>query len=233
MALVRMMRPESDNDLNAIIGRLERLESGASGNPDLGNETAVTPGVQNISDQRSQAVQNIVDMEMEARLEKHLETRLSEMLENMQVSDIKPKNEPVDQGAQSDIIKDMYSPAVAEDIIEISKKWNGLVLPKLEGLYKTYGAEIDVEPSPDYSQDGPARLRIVFDDRDTTNVRYLFFLKEENRSKLADMVSEIIKKQVEIDIVTRKGTRGVVDKQSLALNKINFDNIKIKESEED
>ena len=91
---------------------------------------------------------------------------------------------------------------------------------------------MDVEPASGYTADGPARLRIVFDEKDTDNVRYIYFQRDKNRSDFADKLSEIIGKRVEIDVITKKGTKDVLDNNSIALNKINFDGIKVIERED-
>ena len=235
MALIRMMRPESDTDYSAVVGRLERLESGRV-NLDINPDSNPDGKPDNKPDSRPEGASGM-EAEIEARLERKLEIVLREMVDKASFkSRAASEKEPEDTKLQSDIIKEnirsQYPNAVAEDIIQMANQWRKKIIPQLDGLFKIYADQIDVEPAPEYSGEDAARLRIVFDSNDTEDVRYIFFNKEENRYKLADKLSEIIGKRVEIDISVRKGTKGVLDRESKALNKINFDNIEIKESED-
>ena len=128
-------------------------------------------------------------------------------------------------------IREQYSPATAEDIIELAKKWYTDIVPKLGSPKGIYANEVSVEPAPNYDSDGTARLIIVFDDKDKDNNRYLYFMNKKNLSDFADDLSQIIGKKVELDITTRKGIKDTLDNKSLAFDKIDFDNIKFVDAE--
>lgn len=253
MAFIKMMRPETDEDYSAVIGRLERLEAGGADIPfDIGpngpgmpgdvlggiGEGAV-PGASN----RSTGIMEEQLRELQATLEKTIEDRVDETIQKMirsgQLSAASGEGTfvPADPKKQSEIIekniREKFEPAAAEDIMNLSKRWNSDIIPQLDVLTQNYLSMADMEPSSDYTADGPARLRLVFNAMDEDDVRFKYFSKDENRSKLADKLSGIIKKQVEIDIITKKIGRGSLDESSTALGKINFDNITYKESEDE
>lgn len=225
MALIRMMRPETDLDLSSIIGRLERLEQGR-GN---GEQTAPSEGI----DVKSAVQANINETEIQEIVKNIVHKELEDRLASGTLQTDEKK--PVDKKAQSDIvlknIREQYSPATAEDIIELAKKWYTEIVPKLGSPKGIYANEVSVEPAPNYDSDGTARLIIVFDDKDKENNRYLYFMNKKNLSDFADDLSQIIGKKVELDITTRKGIKDTLDNKSLAFDKIDFDNIKFVDAE--
>ncbi|MBO4862796.1 MAG: DNA polymerase III subunit gamma/tau [Eubacterium sp.] len=232
MDMIRMMRPETENDFNAIIGRIERLESGAeSEKPAPAAETpaeAVPPRtpattVEAAPPEAAPTAPAISEKEIEELIDKKISDKLSSG--DFMVS------EPFDKKKQSDIvlqnIREQYEPATAEDVIELAKMWQTEIVPRLTNFHRFYGEQISVEPAPDYKDEGTAKLNIVFDEKMAeTDVRYDYYMGENTRSELADQVSRLIGRKVEFNVVLRKGTKGVLDKKSFAFEKINFDNIK-------
>ena len=233
MAMIRMMRPETDVDLSAVIGRLERLENqnGPMGNEGSDSLKKHDSAILNDNDDsRAGYVSGGITPES---LEFEISRIVDEKIKNL--GPVSEKKAPFDREKQSEIIKnnirEQYPEADANDILSLAKRWREII-GKLEGPQKSYAAEVDVEPASGYTADGPARLRIVFDEKDTDNVRYIYFQRDKNRSDFADKLSEIIGKRVEIDVITKKGTKDVLDNNSIALNKINFDGIKVIERED-
>ena len=233
MAMIRMMRPETDVDLSAVIGRLERLENqnGPMGNEGSDSLKKHDSAILNDNDDsRAGYVSGGITPES---LESEISRIVDEKIKNL--GPVSEKKAPFDREKQSEIIKnnirEQYPEADANDILSLAKRWREII-GKLEGPQKSYAAEVDVEPASGYTADGPARLRIVFDEKDTDNVRYIYFQRDKNRSDFADKLSEIIGKRVEIDVITKKGTKDVLDNNSIALNKINFDGIKVIERED-
>ncbi|SNU04919.1 DNA polymerase-3 subunit gamma/tau [Lachnospiraceae bacterium] len=233
MAMIRMMRPETDVDLSAVIGRLERLENqnGPMGNEGSNSLKKHDSAILNDNDDsRAGYVSGGITPES---LESEISRIVDEKIKNL--GPVSEKKAPFDREKQSEIIKnnirEQYPEADANDILSLAKRWREII-GKLEGPQKSYAAEVDVEPASGYTADGPARLRIVFDEKDTDNVRYIYFQRDKNRSDFADKLSEIIGKRVEIDVITKKGTKDVLDNNSIALNKINFDGIKVIERED-
>ncbi len=235
-AVIKMMHPETENNLSAVFERLDKLERGggaSSGNTGTDNAAASAPGhPAGLTDVDITMIESLIEKKLSQRVDEEINRRISsgELFAS-------PDAQKADPKKQSEIvlknIRERYEPAVAKDIEELAKTWNTQVVPKLTGAYKEYSSFLNVEPSPDYQVDGPARLRLVFDEKDTENVRYGFFSKEEHRSRFADIISEMIGKQVELDIVTRRGSRSAVDQDSQALNKIKFNDIKVVDTDED
>ena len=98
--------------------------------------------------------------------------------------------------------------------------------------HKKYAPDLFVEPALSYRADGVASLNLVFDDNDLEDMRYLYYEEPKNRQSLEDALSNILKKKVEISIIHKPGIRGVLNRDSLAINKVNFD-VKIREREEE
>ena len=233
MAVIRMMRPETDIDLSSVIGRLERLEKGftSSAIPEEGapsSESGGTPSEAGASTVESREIEALVDHKVEKAIR--------ELIKSGELGSVGPVEEKQDPKLQSDIIiqniRDSFPPAEAEELIRISKGWNTEVIPKLEGLQKQYTNDLIIEPSKDYSSDGAGRLVIVFDEKDDTNQRYLYYKDDKHRSDLADELSRIFKKHIELDIVMRRGVKGVLDRESTALNKIQYDVRQVEREEE-
>ena len=55
---------------------------------------------------------------------------------------------------------------------------------------------------------------------------------DKHRSDLADELSRIFEKHIELDIVMRRGVKGVLDRESTALNKIQYDVRQVEREEE-
>ncbi len=255
MAMIKMMHPETDDNYEAVIGRLERLEQGhISGNVNASiNVTSEggaaeeskaaaqsTPDGEDASSQtpNSRSVLNDVDMTMlESIIDKKLDQKVDEEIKRrIKSGELAMTGETkLDPKEESELviknIRENFPPAVAKDIEALASKWNTEVVAKLEHPFNAYTEYFNVEPSPEYSDDGIARLRLVFDEKDKESVAYGFLSKEQYKSKLADRLSEIIEKKVEIDIVTKKITKGIPDRTTQALNKINFKDIMIVDEE--
>jgi DNA polymerase-3 subunit gamma/tau len=237
MALIRMMRPESDIDLSSVIGRLERLESAGVGTGQVvarQESVAISSDTESsASSGQSRAGTGISDSEIQDLVKNLVHKEIEERIGDCTFDNAKPN---VDKKKQSDIvlknIREKFPPATADDIMDLARKWYRDIVPKLSGLKKEYANQISVEPSPEYQLEGPARLRIIFDENDKENNRYIYFTIDKNRSEFADELSQIIGKNVELEVVTRKGVKDTLDKDSFAFDKIDFDNIKFIDSEE-
>ena len=214
MAIIRMMRPETDMDLTSVISRLDRLEAA--------DETLITEIINKEIDRRIRSG----EIGKAAAAKQGGAAGGSAAEENISEEDM----EKLQSQTIIKNIRDSFEPATAEELEELSKRLRTDIPGKLEQPGSIYIRQVDIEPSPDYGDGGEARLRIVFDARDTDNPRYIYFSREEHRTSLAEQLSDIIKKKVNIDIVTRKGASGRHDKNSQNLNKINFE-IDYKEEE--
>ncbi|MBR6402679.1 MAG: DNA polymerase III subunit gamma/tau [Eubacterium sp.] len=232
MAVIRMMRPETDMDLSSVIGRLERLEKGFTSTA-ISEEAAPSTDAAGVSEGSSSTVES---REIEALVDHKVEKAIRELIKSGELSGVAPTEEKQDPKLQSDIIiqniRDGFPPAEAEELIRISKGWNTEVISKLEGLQKQYANDLIIEPAKDYTSDGAGRLVIVFDEKDDMNQRYLYYKDDKHRSDLADELSKIFKKHIELDIVMRRGVKGVLDRESTALNKIQYDVRQVEREEE-
>ena len=205
-AIIKMMRPETDVDLQSIITRLDNLERNGIAAPAAAPAKAVPENV-------------LSSREVEALVDAAIGRELNKRIENA--------NKAYDSEVQSDIIEkniqNRFPSAEAEDILSLAKRWNTEIVPRLPGPHKGFLQDILVEPALSYKSDGPAYLNLVLDTRDPNNPRFTFYEEAKNRENLGEMISNIIKKKVEIGISRKNINKGMIDSESLALNKVNFD----------
>ncbi len=213
-SIIKMMRPETDFDIDSILSRLDNLERNGVSVP------SAPPTVSAENTLSSQEVEALVDAAIGRELSKRMESK------------------PVayDEGLQSDIItqniKEEFPPAEADDILRLSKRWNAEIVPKLQNPHKQYADQFIVEPSVGYKADSVASLNLVFDSRDEGKQIFLYYENPKNRDELASQISDIIKKKVEVGFVKKNMNKGMLDRESLAINKVNFD-VQVLEREEE
>jgi DNA polymerase-3 subunit gamma/tau len=247
MALIKMMHPETGESYDAVIGRLEKLESGmtassgssvSDSNPsgssasDSGSSVIASTGSNSsggLSDVDITMLESIIDKKLDQKIDEEIKKRIKsgELALSGQ--------ENYDPEEQSKIalqnIRDSFPPAVAKDLEELATKWNEIAR-KLPEPYREYSDACDIEPSPNFADDGSARLRMIFDEKEKEEgVRYDFFCDPNKRSRFEELLSGIINKKVEIEVLAKKRSSGVLDRNSQALNKINFSDIKIIDTE--
>ena len=234
MAIIRMMRPETDIDISSVIGRIERLENGQGSTPASGdlNDGGAAEHL-NTAGLNSDEIEALLDHKIEKAMKKLVASGALQMSGGGSGE----KSEENDPKIQSDIIvqniRDQFPPAEAAELLSISKHWHDDIAPRLSAVHKIYANDLFIEPAKNYSTEGNAKLVMVFDEHDVNNQRYLYYKEEKNLSNLADELSQIFKKHIELEIVMRRGVRNVLDRESTALNKIQYDNIRQVEREED
>lgn len=229
MAVIKMLRPETDIDLTAILTRLDNLERAVVSLPSGNENSQGVSGGQTPSQSGGAAFSaGLTSDEVEALVDAALDRELSKRISS--------RTETFDSKQQSDIIEANISkefpPAESEDILRLSREWNTRIVPQLDNPHKKYAPDLFVEPALSYRADGVASLNLVFDDNDLEDMRYLYYEEPKNRQSLEDALSNILKKKVEISIIHKPGIRGVLNRDSLAINKVNFD-VKIREREEE
>ena len=202
---------------------------------DLAADVAPGSNANNFSGLTDREVEALVD----AKVDRELERRIGEALRTIKLLDQDFSNagaaQQYDDSQQSDIvvenIKNDFPEAVQSDIMQLAKDWKDIVA-KLNPIHRRYARAVDVEPSNDYEANGPARLNVILYDANNGKITNTFFENEKNREFLAEAISEIIKKKVELGIIVRKGVRTDLDKTSRAINRIKF-NVTVIESEEE
>ncbi len=226
MTIIKMMYPSA------------AAPQGVSTNvTDMDSAADVAPGsnAKNFSGLTDREVEALVD----AKVDRELERRIGEALRTIKLLDQDFSNagaaQQYDDSQQSDIvvenIKNDFPEAVQSDIMQLAKDWKDIVA-KLNPIHRRYARAVDVEPSNDYEVNGPARLNVILYDANNGKITNTFFENEKNREFLAEAISEIIKKKVELGIIVRKGVRTDLDKTSRAINRIKF-NVTVIESEEE
>ncbi len=261
MAMIKLMHPETDVDVAALLRRIDVLEkrlaeggfAGGVFDPDNPDQSAIN-GANNPGQGGTQkpALAEINTLEVEAlvdsRLEKKLPKLIREMASSGEFSDVSSSGggfsgqasiseilqefgiAPGDKNAikkkQSDIVVDnmqaRYPDAEFQDLKYVSEVFREKILPTIAPPMKMYLEDVDLEPDPGFREGYPLKLLIIFYDQDIEDnkVRYSYFKDEKHKKDLADFISKYLEKNVELDLVIRKGTRPIIDKDSLALNRI-------------
>lgn len=226
MTIIKMMYPSAAAP-QGVSTNVTDMDSAA--------DVAPVSNANNFSGLTDREVEALVD----AKVDRELERRIGEALRTIKLLDQDFSNagaaQHYDDSQQSDIvvenIKNDFPEAVQSDIMQLAKDWKDIVA-KLNPIHRRYARAVDVEPSNDYEANGPARLNVILYDANNGKITNTFFENEKNREFLAEAISEIIKKKVELGIIVRKGVRTDLDKTSRAINRIKF-NVTVMESEEE
>ena len=226
MTIIKMMYPSAAAP-QGVSTNVTDMDSAA--------DVAPVSNANNFSGLTDREVEALVD----AKVDRELERRIGEALRTIKLLDQDFSNagaaQQYDDSQQSDIvvenIKNDFPEAVQSDIMQLAKDWKDIVA-KLNPIHRRYARAVDVEPSNDYEANGPARLNVILYDANNGKITNTFFENEKNREFLAEAISEIIKKKVELGIIVRKGVRTDLDKTSRAINRIKF-NVTVMESEEE
>ncbi|MCR5213963.1 MAG: DNA polymerase III subunit gamma/tau [Eubacterium sp.] len=230
MAMIKLMHPETDVDVESLIRRIDALEN-RSGGPAYDPETN-----QEISRIESREVEALVD----ARLEKKLPKLLKEMgpvasaptsVEESNTAHkygINLRDPAAVNQKQGEIIdnnlRKSFPPAEYEDLQKVSNIFRAKILPQLKNPLKLYlrEDEVPLDVDKNYRIGSTLKLLMIFYDVDLeeNHVHYTYYRKEENKAYLENTISNYIQKNVEIEYVVRKGKKPIIDEDSLAINKI-------------
>lgn len=250
MNLIRMMTPEMNLMGNA----------GTSGGAAVEAVPIMSDASADGSDKKSEApvissesISKIVQAEMDAGFEVRLRRELKEMINSGEFrlagaadatdapaqTASKPSAGPMDAKTRSNMIKDnikrKYGAAMAEDIIGIASDWWTAIVPKLTGALQRAIKESvrGVIPSEDYKMGEPARLVVVLKKEMAGTMSYRYLDESEhNRSVLADQISQMKRREVQIDVIAKSEDEDRPE-VSLDITKvIMFDNIEKRESED-
>ncbi len=224
MAMIKLMHPETDIDVDSLMRRIDALEHGGGNGASDGSPSRI----------ESFEVEALVD----ARLEKKLPKLLREMAPMAPVSDnagresqkygIDMRNRAAVYEKQAEIsdrnLRAKYPPAEYEDLRRVGNIFQKEILPVIKQPLRSYIEEDDIPlvPNEDYKVGGPLKLVMSFYDAEleSNKLHYEYYRKEINRKYLEQVISDYIKKQVEIMIVVKKGNKPLIDEDLCAINKI-------------
>jgi len=203
MGIVRLMRPESDEDYSAVISRVEKLEKKTESleekTDELEKRPVVSVGSYPISGQGSGA--------------KNPESEIPKDLSPLE------RSRMIKERLQA-----AYPPATYEELLELAKTWQKEVIPQLENPQKAFLRTMDVVPVEGAVDNISGKLQLILYSDQEDSAAYRYFEDQRHVNELTADVCRILGKTVEI-VIVKMDRPGRPDSWSLAasLGKINFD----------
>ena len=238
MAMIKLMHPESDVDVASLMKRVDSLERAFAGLSGAAPEEMAGSG-NGLSDREVEAL-------VDARLEKQLPKLIKEMkLEPPRVKaekqvipdELRSEYPDVDFSDEEQVarlqgelvdqnLRKRFPPAEYHELKQLSDDFkNGLRL-KLKQPIRDFMEDVEVAPDESYRAGSRMKLFLVFYEADLDDnkvkFKYNYFQKEVNKDNLAEQLSALIEKHVEIDIKLKKGRKQKIDKELIDLTKMNF-----------
>ena len=238
MAMIKLMHPESDVDVASLMKRVDSLERAFAGLSGAAPEEMAGSG-KGLSDREVEAL-------VDARLEKQLPKLIKEMkLEPPRVKaekqvipdELRSEYPDVDFSDEEQVarlqgelvdqnLRKRFPPAEYHELKQLSDDFkNGLRL-KLKQPIRDFMEDVEVAPDESYRAGSRMKLFLVFYEADLDDnkvkFKYNYFQKEVNKDNLAEQLSALIEKHVEIDIKLKKGRKQKIDKELIDLTKMNF-----------
>lgn len=200
MGFVRMMHPETKENYEALVDRIEKLEK-----------------------TESQLREELAKLKKEG-------VPVSERPAAPLEKETAPEGDPEQESREiQKNLKEQYPQAEYEELLQIAKNWKTTILPRLTPPEKKYLQEAAIVPDEKSGEEGKTRLRIVYACTDEKPDGYLFFSEEKNRERLEQNLADILQRSISLKVEsrqTRKGER--VTPLENDLSKIQF-HVKIEE----
>lgn len=200
MGFVRMMHPETKENYEALVDRIEKLEK-----------------------TESQLREELAKLKKEG-------VPVSERPAALLEKETAPEGDPEQESREiQKNLKEQYPQAEYEELLQIAKNWKTTILPRLTPPEKKYLQEAAIVPDEKSGEEGKTRLRIVYACTDEKPDGYLFFSEEKNRERLEQNLADILQRSISLKVEsrqTRKGER--VTPLENDLSKIQF-HVKIEE----
>ncbi len=214
MGMIKMMRPETGNQNEDILARLNRLEKRS----DEMQAKTVTLA----SDLR-----NLEENGVALRGVKPVAKKLSEPEDIFDGMSDKEKSDLVMAN-----LREEFPGVEFEEIEEIARSWKKEILPKLKRPVNTYLARATVIPLHKAEGEDTCGLGIVLNSANKNSVDYTYFhpkaepgeKPKDNLGRLNEEICEILQKNIKLQLVEQK--QDTAEKRVFAgldLNKIKFD----------
>ena len=221
------MRPDTDKDYDAIVSRLERLENGTAGLPDIEGMP------HDASDQLQAAPQLQASPQVEALVSELVENRLEKFKESLRgrnVNTAELSEEESGELVKSNIAM-KYPEARAEEVIEFARNWKEFV-SQLHPLMKFNLQKTRVEPDNTFTDSNEvAGIRILVPKNEAS---WVFFISKENencefnRNELTKLITDRMKRKIKVDFLeVEGGISGYFGEDDIDLNSIQFDDLVI------
>ena len=199
MGMIRLMRPETDVDVEGLLARIDRLE------------------------QRAEKAEAELSRLTERTGE--LESRPAAAVAARPTAPVDQAEEPITTEEQVETIRSTFPEAKAEEILALAEDWNRKILPQITNPMRTYLQGLSVIPDTEEGAEG-ARLQLVFSGTMVGSNADAYFAEPENMAALEERVSALAERSVHFRVAHRD--RMSRQESVLDMTKIHFDAIEEK-----
>ena len=228
MTIIRMMRPESDTDLSSVLSRLDLLEAGRASAPAVTDGEA--SGAGNYEGGPGFSKEETVEI-IHREIEKAINIRMAGMPAVQTQRSEKPKKRlTLEEEARlvEEEIRNSYPEATAEELIKLGKNWKNEIRPNLPGPHNEYLQGSVVVAGESIDGEFP-KLKILLKRVEGVDIILDYYKTGRGAENMNDILGDMIKRKVQTEYEIQGGEVLNVTDEMRVLNKLNFDNIEIKD----
>ena len=228
MTIIRMMRPESDTDLSSVLSRLDLLEAGRASAPAVTD--GESSGAGNYEGGPGFSKEETVEI-IHREIEKAINIRMAGMPAVQTQRSEKPKKRlTLEEEARlvEEEIRNSYPEATAEELIKLGKNWKNEIRPNLPGPHNEYLQGSVVVAGESIDGEFP-KLKILLKRVEGVDIILDYYKTGRGAENMNDILGDMIKRKVQTEYEIQGGEVLNVTDEMRVLNKLNFDNIEIKD----
>ena len=228
MTIIRMMRPESDTDLSSVLSRLDLLEAGRASAPAVTD--GESSGAGNYEGGPGFSKEETVEI-IHREIEKAINIRMAGMPAVQTQRSEKPKKRlTLEEEARlvEEEIRNSYPEATAEELIKLGKNWKNDIRPNLPGPHNEYLQGSVVVAGESIDGEFP-KLKILLKRVEGVDIILDYYKTGRGAENMNDILGDMIKRKVQTEYEIQGGEVLNVTDEMRVLNKLNFDNIEIKD----
>ena len=228
MTIIRMMRPESDTDLSSVLNRLDLLEAGRASAPAVTDGEALGAG--NYEGGPGFSKEETVEI-IHREIEKAINIRMAGMPAVQTQRSEKPKKRlTLEEEARlvEEEIRNSYPEATAEELIKLGKNWKNEIRPNLPGPHNEYLQGSVVVAGESIDGEFP-KLKILLKRVEGVDIILDYYKTGRGAENMNDILGDMIKRKVQTEYEIQGGEVLNVTDEMRVLNKLNFDNIEIRD----
>ncbi len=228
MTIIRMMRPESDTDLSSVLNRLDLLEAGRASAPSVTDGEVAGAG--NYEGGPGFSKEETVEI-IHREIEKAINIRMAGMPAVQTQRSEKPKKRlTLEEEARlvEEEIRNSYPEATAEELIKLGKNWKNEIRPSLPGPHNEYLQGSVVVAGESIDGEFP-KLKILLKRVEGVDIILDYYKTGRGAENMNDILGDMMKRKVQTEYEIQGGEVLNVTDEMRVLNKLNFDNIEIKD----
>ena len=185
MGMIRLMRPETDVDIEGLLARLDRLEQRAE--KAEAEVIRLQEQTRELAERPVGAVSAVASMAASEKSEESSE----------EGSDAEVSSEE-----REELVQEAFSPATAEDVRHLMEIWGAKIVPRMTTLMQKYMQKISVVPREEET-DGGIGINLVITGTEVGGQIQDYFEKEKHRDELREILAAETGRDFEIRVITR------------------------------